>query len=348
MVREFQKVIGEECLAQLGGETARRGGGLRRRGIQRDGHLLPVRSRRRGRTRRGGGRRARGSTPAVTVPRSPPDARCAPRDADLSCSRTPTARCRRRTRYRPGSTTPGWAPSTPISLTPGLAIYDTVTDDEALDAVGLARQDRGDHPRPGVGPCHRLGCPGTGIARRQDGARLPVRAGRQGPVTPDRRPKLTVNRIWALFGQDRTALPPVHDGRPPNPVPSPRSLRRHGRRRGGRLRGRDPLFRPVDGRAGHHAGERGGAGGRDHARGWHSRSIEQVAAPTGKPVAGNDLCQPGHAGGRQASSASVSQSAGADGCHRPRPAARGERAAAWQRPPTPRDRHGPVRLADHR
>ena len=45
MVRDFQTVIGRECLTQMpesGGTAARCGDRLRRRRLERDGHLLSV------------------------------------------------------------------------------------------------------------------------------------------------------------------------------------------------------------------------------------------------------------------------------------------------------------------
>ena len=68
MVRDFQRVIGDECLAQMPADDrppARRGDRLRRRRQQRDGHLLSVhRSRGDAPDRRRGGRRRPRDRPA--------------------------------------------------------------------------------------------------------------------------------------------------------------------------------------------------------------------------------------------------------------------------------------------
>ena len=62
MVRDFQSVIGIEARQQMHGRRGRAAGRrrrLRRRRVQRDGHLLPVRPRRRRAADRRRGRRAR-------------------------------------------------------------------------------------------------------------------------------------------------------------------------------------------------------------------------------------------------------------------------------------------------
>ena len=77
LVRDLQRVIGEEAREQaLAAEGAlpRAGDRLRRRRLQLDRHLHPLRRRRRGRADRRRGRAARGSTAAATAPRSAPAA----------------------------------------------------------------------------------------------------------------------------------------------------------------------------------------------------------------------------------------------------------------------------------
>ena len=137
MVRDFQSVIGRECLEQMperGRPAARCGARLRRRRLERDGHLLSLHpAPRRAPDRRRGGR-PRASRPASTRRRSPP-ARpaCCTATAPICC-RTRTARSSRRIRSRPASTTRASVPSTPGSRTPGAPSTSSIDDDEALAA----------------------------------------------------------------------------------------------------------------------------------------------------------------------------------------------------------------------
>ena len=89
---------------------------VRRRGLQRHGHLprLP-RPRLGAADRRRGGRRRPGRP--ATAPRSPRARRASCTARTATCSRTPGARWPRRTRSRPASTTPAWGPSTRGSRT---------------------------------------------------------------------------------------------------------------------------------------------------------------------------------------------------------------------------------------
>ncbi len=92
---------------------AGRGGGLRRRRLQRHGHL-PRLPRAPGAAHRRRSRRRRASTHA-TAPRSPAAAPACCTARSRTCCRTPGGRSPRRTRSRPGWTTPASAPSTPGS-----------------------------------------------------------------------------------------------------------------------------------------------------------------------------------------------------------------------------------------
>ena len=116
MVREFQRVIGDEARAQCQASARRRRPGLRRRlrrrRFERGGHLRRLRRHRR-RARRGRGRGRRGDRRTAF-----PASCTAP---SRSSCRTSTARCWRRTRSRPGSTIPASAPSTRISRRSGRA-----------------------------------------------------------------------------------------------------------------------------------------------------------------------------------------------------------------------------------
>ena len=120
LVRDLQLVIGARGARAGAGRRGRpavAGDRLRRRRLERDRHLRPVRRRRAGRADRGrggggGGRQRphrrladRWAGPGSCTERSP------------RCSPTPTARSSRRIRSPPGSTTRGSGPSTPTSAT---------------------------------------------------------------------------------------------------------------------------------------------------------------------------------------------------------------------------------------
>ena len=95
MVRDFQRIIGDEARAagaRAGRPAARRRRGLRRRRVQRDGHLHRVHRRRR-RSRCSASRpAATASTPAGTPPRSPAARRACCTAPGPTCCRTRTAR----------------------------------------------------------------------------------------------------------------------------------------------------------------------------------------------------------------------------------------------------------------
>ena len=121
LVRDLQRVIGDEAREQvLGGRgrAARPGDRLRRRRLERDRHLRPLRRRRRRRAdrRRGGGGGARQRPPRRLAHRRARPASCTARSR--RCSPTRTARSSRRTRSPPGSTTPASGPSTRTCATP--------------------------------------------------------------------------------------------------------------------------------------------------------------------------------------------------------------------------------------
>ena len=94
---------------------------LRRRRLERDRHVRPVRRRRRGRDRRRRGGRATGSPdrpPRRAAHRRRAAAACCTARTRRSC-RTRTARSPRRTRSRPAWTIPASGPSTRSCATPG-------------------------------------------------------------------------------------------------------------------------------------------------------------------------------------------------------------------------------------
>ena len=116
MVRDFQRVIGNECLRADAGDgrpPARRRDRLRRRRQQRDGHLLPVhRARGRAADRRRG-RRAKASTAASTRPRcSAARPACCTATAPTCCRTTNGQITETHIDLAPASTIPASAPST--------------------------------------------------------------------------------------------------------------------------------------------------------------------------------------------------------------------------------------------
>ena len=138
MVRDFHRVIGDEARAQCRRPArrrgARRGRRLRGRRVQRRRHLLRVRRHHR-RARRGRSRRAARPWPGACPASCTACAR--------TCCRTSTARCSRPSPSRPGSTTRGSGPSTPICASIGRARYETVTDAEVIDAFQLLSRTEG-------------------------------------------------------------------------------------------------------------------------------------------------------------------------------------------------------------
>ena len=76
------------------------------------------------------------------------------------CCRTRPARSKRRSRSRPGWTTPGWGPSTPIWPPSAGPSTSTAHDDEVLEAFTPAEPDRRHHPGSGIGSRRGLGGPG--------------------------------------------------------------------------------------------------------------------------------------------------------------------------------------------
>ena len=122
MVRDFQSVIGRECLTQMPEAAGRQpdaviacvGGGSNAMGIFHP--YIPHAARAADRRR---GRRAKASPPAVTRRRSPPGGPACCTAIARTCCRTRTARSSRRIRSRRASTIRAWDPSTRGSRTPG-------------------------------------------------------------------------------------------------------------------------------------------------------------------------------------------------------------------------------------
>ncbi len=112
MVRDFQRVIGDEARAQFarrGGRRPRRGGRLRRRRVQRDRHVHRVRPRNGAPDRRRSRRRGRRPALPFAVGGEP---RRAARRRGCTCSRTRTVRWLPTHSISAGSTTRASAPST--------------------------------------------------------------------------------------------------------------------------------------------------------------------------------------------------------------------------------------------
>jgi tryptophan synthase beta chain len=137
MVRDFQSVIGKECLTQMPELTGRHpdyvlacvGGGSNAMGI-----FHPLRGcagRAPGRCR--SSRRRDGDRPPFGQPQRPAGRACCMATAPICC-RTRTGRSSRRIPSRPGSITPGVGPEHAWLKDSGRAEYVGVTDAEALQA----------------------------------------------------------------------------------------------------------------------------------------------------------------------------------------------------------------------
>ena len=146
MVREFQRVISTEARAQVL-DAVRPAAGrrrrLRRRRLQRAGHLRRLHPRRRrgavrlrGRRRRGGDRPARRDH--LRRARSACCTACG-----RTCCRTRTARPRSRTPSRPGLDYPGVGPEHSWLAETGRAHYEPITDAEAMEAFRLLSRTEG-------------------------------------------------------------------------------------------------------------------------------------------------------------------------------------------------------------
>ena len=184
MVRDFNSIVGKECVEQMPamrGPPARRGARLRRRRLERDGHLLRLHSRReREADRRRGGRPGARDGQARGVALARARRACCTATARTSC-RTRTARSSTRTRSPRASTIRASAPSTRGSRTRGRAQYVSVTDDEALAAFHTLCRTEG--IIPALESSHAVAYAmkiAPTMAQGQDPAREPLRPRRQG------------------------------------------------------------------------------------------------------------------------------------------------------------------------
>ena len=207
-----------------------------------------------------------------------------------------SARCSRRSRSRPASTTRASAPSTRTSPPIGRARYEAVTDAEVIDAFQLLSRDRGDHPRARAGPR-------AGVGRREaraalaghDGARQPVGRGdkdvAQIDATSWAASSVTARSRSAL--RDRARRRAASCSCRTSPAASTTSwldvVARRRRRRRRRDRDRHPVLRPGDGRSGHPGGRRSGRSRRAPRRRRSSTTLPTLDA--GVPARRDDLLQ---------------------------------------------------------
>ena len=146
------------------------------------GHLLRLRRHRRRARRRRAGRRRR---------HRPGRARRRARHEELPACRTSTARCSRRSRSRPASTTRASAPSTRTSPPSAGPRYESVTDAEVIEAFQLLSRTEG--IIPALEPAHALAWvvrEAPALAGR-DRAGQPVGPRRQGRRPDDGRARAT-------------------------------------------------------------------------------------------------------------------------------------------------------------
>ena len=150
IVRDFQRVIGDEAAAQItaiGGSAARSRRRLRRRWVERDRPLQSRSSASRRAPRRGRGRGRRHRAPAITPRRSRRAAWASSTARGRCCSRTPTARSSRRTRSPPGSTTRASDRSSRRSPPKDRLELAAATDAQALAAMRQLARTRESCPR---------------------------------------------------------------------------------------------------------------------------------------------------------------------------------------------------------
>ena len=151
------------------------------------------------------------------------DAGRAARRAAPTCCRTRTARPSSRTRSPPGSTTRASAPSTPTCTTPAAPSTEPVTDAEAMEAFALLCRDRGHHPGDRVARTRWPGpCDGRRASSAPDALLLVNLSGR-GDKDVD-----TARRAGSAW----VARPPTAVPAEAEPVASPPSGGRRRRRRG--------------------------------------------------------------------------------------------------------------------
>ena len=146
IVRDLQSVIGREARAQMLeqiGALPGCGHRLRRRRLERDRHLPPVRRRRRGRADRRRSRRPRHRIRQARRHARPPDAKASCTARAPTSFRTSAVRSSRRTRSRPGSTIPASVRSTPSQGHRPRHATSAITDEEALEAFQLLCRTEG-------------------------------------------------------------------------------------------------------------------------------------------------------------------------------------------------------------
>ena len=146
MVRDFHRVIGVEARQQVLDLVGRLPDvvlRLRRRRLQRDGHLPPLHRRPRRSGSSASRPAARASSPASTRRASrPASPACCTAPSPTSC-RTRTARPSSRTASRPGLDYPSVGPEHAHLLESGRAEYRPITDVEAMEAFSLLSRTEG-------------------------------------------------------------------------------------------------------------------------------------------------------------------------------------------------------------
>ena len=290
MVREFQRVIGDEARAQVlerDRPVAGRGRRLRRRRLERDRHLHRVRARRRASGWSASRPAATASTPAGTRPRSPAARRACCTARGPTCCRTRTGRPSSRTRSRPAWTTPASARSTPTCTTSAGPSTAPITDAEAMAAFALLSRTEGIIPaiesRARAG--RRAGSSAASSARTPSSwSTCPAAATRTWRPRPAYFGLAAAERTSRDRARRRPGQGPGRRSRradrlPAGRLPVGRRLdrgdARDGRRRRRRHRGRRAVQRPGDGRPDHPG--RGRAGGPRRASAWPMRCAAVAA-----------------------------------------------------------------------
>ncbi len=328
MVREFQRVIGEECLAQLGNElpdvvVACVGGGSNSMGIfypfaETGVELVGVEA---------GGHGLESGRHGASITAGRPGVLHGTRtyllqDADGQVQEAHSISA--------GLDYPGVGPEHAYFADSGLAIYETATDEEALAAVDLLARTRGDHPRPRVGPCSGLGHPQRRPPGRQNGSGQSERTGRQGSPhhrqPPFGRMKGHERIRAALAAVEGAAFLPFMTAGLPTPAVSADLFVAMADAGADAFEVGIPYSDPLmDGPVIMQASQMALAAGTSIRVAFEI--IEQVASRTGKPVLAMTYANPVMQVGWQAFVDRL-ENAGACRSDRPRPAPRGIRTAA--------------------
>ena len=288
LVRDLQRVIGDEAREQaLAAEGAPAGAGdrLRRRRLQRDRHLHPLRRRRRGRAdrRRGGRRGARHA--AATAPRSAPGSTGVLHGSLSSVIADEEGQILEAHSISAGLDYPGVGPEHAHLRDTGRASYTSVTDDAGAGRLRRALRawrgsSRRSSPRTRSPGCWRTGAAtdstssvcraaATRTSPRccaDTGARVARREARGMPGCSSRGGSADRRRLRGGEGRRPGGADALHDGRLSRSRDVARRRRRLCRRRGRPDRARRSLLGPARRRADDPCGGDGGARGRRQRR----------------------------------------------------------------------------------